>query len=739
MEDAAGSPINLRPLWGALILALILRVGVWVQVHEIPLYSQPSGDAATYVALADLIASEGPLAPRGAVYNQAPLYPMFLSALQGMGLSLGGIRWVQHALGILGVFLMWLIGRSIGGRYTAALSAFLAAAYGPLIFFESELLSICLAIFLLQLALVAWLRNWKPILAGLFWGLAVLAQPNLLLAGLLVVAVGFYNPKWLGRAKRSALVFTLIGLMIPCSLTLARNLSEAGSPTLVSANGGINFFIGNNRQANGTFHLPPDSGLINRPEGLFASAAEVAEKAQGLAPTPANVDRFWWNRGFDFWIGQPGTALGLGARKVMFALNNYEVPNHFDFGYFRERSRVLWALPTLGWIIPFALVGFVLLWRRGRALLPLVGIGIVISVTLFFVTARYRLPLVVVALPACAFALNWLWDQRRSLTKAWPAGILIAAALVIAFIPMIQTDVTQAHMMNLEGAALAQQGDVKKAEEAFLRAAEQNPQNAEALNNLGRMQAEQGKITEALQNYREALRANPLQAETYFNLEELYREGERYEEALQILDKLEEARGGQVADVAPALAYRRGLGQLAMGDTAKAAELLGEAVRANANLGGAWSALAKILLANQDGRACEAAQRAMSLVRTDLESHHIYGVCLEAQGKHQEALGVYEKAWKISPSNPETPFRLGRVHYQLGDMAKAEGHFRAAIERGKHPGALMALGSVYERLQRPQDARTVYTILSRDLPTSPEAKLALDRLRVLGRSTSERP
>ncbi len=720
----------LAALLGFLVVAVIVRVLYWMQAGDLSLVQEPTGDALTHLEFARELARYGLLAPAGEAYRQAPLYPFFLRLLDALGLDPGGVRAVQFALGTAGVALLWSVGRRVAGTPGAVVGAAGAALYGPFVFFEGELLSISLAVFLLEVALVLWGRRRAALFAGFSLGLSALAQPNLLAAGLAVAGASILFPRALGWSSRRAAVLLCAGLLVAPAASGIRNLAVSGQPVLISLNGGVNFFIGNNADADGTFHLPPDSGLVNRPEGLFTSAREVAEERAGRPLSAVQVDRAWWLRGVDFWISRPGPALGLFSRKVLLALNNYEFPNHYDYDYFRSRIAVLAVLPTLAWLLPFGGVGLLLGWRRGWRWGPVLFAAILISVSLFFVTARYRLPLAVLLWPAAGLAVERALALRRNRRWLAVAGGAAAVYLVLALIPFNAGGVARSHMLNLEGATLFRQGDLPGAERAFRESVALRPGNAEALSNLGRALMLQGKGQEALAYFRQALVADSTQAETYFNLEEMYRAAGRREEALALLDRLERARQGRLGEAGAEVAYRRAVNLFALGDTATAVNELSEAVRLDPSRGGAWLTLSVVLRKLGDPKASlEAAQRGVSMSEDTQQAALVYAAALEANGDWMGAAGAYQHALQIGPADNQVRYQLGRALVRAGRDADAEPYLVQANEGRPHPEALLELGALYERTGRIAEARTAYrALLQLGSPYREQARARLDAL-----------
>ncbi len=713
------------------VIAILVRGLYWLEVRNLPLFQEPTGDAATHLAMSRELARDGLGAPHGTPYTQAPLYPFFLFVTQATGLGLGGAHAIQFLLGAAGAVLLALVGFRLAGFTGAAVAGLGGALYGPFVFFEGELLSISLAVFLIEAALALWGRRRAAFAAGAALGLAGLAQPNLLLAAAALALIAVAVPRRLGLPHRAAAWLLLLGVLTPPAATGLRNLAVSGQPVLVSSNGGVNYYIGNNPSTNGTFHLPPDSGLLNRPEGLFTSAREAAEKSTGHPMSAAEVDRWWGLQGLDFWITQPGRALGLFARKVLLAVNNFEVPNHYDFGYFRGKAPVLLALPTLGWLLPLGGVGLLLALRRRRILLPLGFLAVLVSVATFFVTARYRLPLAVFLWPAAGLAVERFVAWRHVPRRWGPLAGAAALYLILAFVPLVRGGDTRAHMMNLEGAARLEKGDAAGATEAFRKAVDADPGNAEALNNLGKMVAREGRTQEAMAYYRRAMAADSTQAETYFNVEELYRAAGQPEDALHALDALERARQGRIDDVAGTLAYRRGVNTWALGDTARALDDLEAAVKRSPDAPGPWLTLSVLdrKLGRLD-RAVEAADRAAELAPTSQEAALVQAAALADVGRDSAAVAAYRRAGGLGDVDNEFHYRLGMALLGTGRTEEAVSEFLAANEHHPHPGALWELGRIYEKLGRTGEARTAYQALIKI--HAPQADRAQARLRALG-------
>ena len=183
-----------------LLLALALRLALWAQ----PLHT-PANDEVEYIAVArDLLAGRGWVFYESYHWLRAPLYPLFLAGslwLAGGDLHRAALPNIALSVGL--IWLIYLLARELdGGRWTmdgglaqvqgsvVQPSALLAALLAALLLtnatfaslYMSEVLFACLfaASFLLllrwrRLAVGRW-ADWRLLLAGLYYGLAVLTR-----------------------------------------------------------------------------------------------------------------------------------------------------------------------------------------------------------------------------------------------------------------------------------------------------------------------------------------------------------------------------------------------------------------------------------------------------------------------------------------------------------------------------------------------------------------------------------
>lgn len=450
------------PLLVLLAAALAVKAIVLAQLHDHPLL-QPHGDLDTayYLELARRVADDGPLAIREPLFV-SPLYVYFLAVVFAAGGSPLAAKILQIGLGTAAVGLVSATARVWFDRRVALLAGVLAVLTGLFTFYEVLILQAALDPFLTALALytvtraAATERAGPALAAGVSLGLLALNRPNALVYGLTVVG-GLAVRPWLahpltpghasgasraGRAARGAGA-CLAGLLLVIAPNALRNLAASGELVLISSHGGLNFYIGNSAGADGTYQRLP--GITPSIVGQTRDATALAERESGRPLSAGEVSDFFYRRAWT-WIGtHPGDALALYARKLLLVAHRVDVPLNFSYAYYsREEPTLLRVLAVGAWmLVPLGVVGLGLRSaRRPQA----AGYGLwasfvpvyALSVAAFFVSSRYRMPLLVPLCTTAAATILWLADRLERRERRGVARILaaIGTAAIVTWWPL---------------------------------------------------------------------------------------------------------------------------------------------------------------------------------------------------------------------------------------------------------------------------------------------------------------
>jgi 4-amino-4-deoxy-L-arabinose transferase-like glycosyltransferase len=519
--------------------AVAVRVVFLVQIERSELGTVPSVDARFYDELARSLASGANLPPGALTFN--PLYPFFLAAVYRLfGAGDLAPRAAQALLGALTIALVYLgalrlvegprAGRPPGAA-TAAIAAGMALLYAPLVLYEGMLLGTTIEVFLfaaallLSLVLDQTLRGERGVvfgtravsarilalILGACCGAGALARPNLFLLLSAALPVWFLaRPRRRRRGFETSLVFAA-GAALFLLPAVAFNARETGRFVPVSAHGGINFYIGNRPGTAGVYE-PPD-GMRGDMRGLIEDARIMAETETGGGLTDAQVSDFYMRRALEAIGRDPIRWLGLLARKLALFWNKAEIPD-VPSAFLVARSAGVLRLLFLPYaaIAPLAAAGLVALWRSGRnrGIAAIFLAGAVLSVILFFVNARYRLPAVPLLAALAAFFLVW---SARELSRGRVRAVAFAAAVgtAVFFLATARTIVrmNDGAAYTILGNHYVETGDEAKAFAAFAEAYRLDPGRIETAINYARVLMRAGDAASAAPLYGRAYAKNP--------------------------------------------------------------------------------------------------------------------------------------------------------------------------------------------------------------------------------------
>jgi tetratricopeptide (TPR) repeat protein len=158
-----------------------------------------------------------------------------------------------------------------------------------------------------------------------------------------------------------------------------------------------------------------------------------------------------------------------------------------------------------------------------------------VTVLAFFITARYRMPMIPFLIILASAGGVELW--RGFLSKA-----VRPTALGLAIIILLAALTNRAYFdegfskafQNIYnyGIALERQGDYAEAEDAYRRAIRQFPNSGTAYNSLGYIQLAQGKLGEAETSLRQGMKYEPRNPRLYKNLAAVYQSRNHLDSAL---------------------------------------------------------------------------------------------------------------------------------------------------------------------------------------------------------------
>ena len=425
-------------LWlaGVFVAALLARGASLAAFRRSTFFENLLVDAAWH----DLWAwgwAEGTWDNGGRAFFRAPLYPLFVSLVyKGFGHDLVALRAVQALIGSTTAMGIAACAFRVGGRRALVWAGLIASVYGPLVFFDGEVLipNLLLACLTWGLCFLLGSPGWTQVLgASACLGLAAIARPNALV---LLLPVGWYLAARLPRPRAGRLAAGLALALAPALIVTGINLRTEPGLVFIASQGGANLYAGNHTGASGrSVEIPELGGLGASWVDFVEGTIRVAEADAGRSLRSAEVNRWWTLRALDWMTANPGEALALGLKKLYFLVNAYETPSNRDL-YFQAPGplrALVWSTPVFsfpwGAVFPLAVAGLILLWRK-RPLEARLLLGWLLlygaSVAVFFVNARFRMGLVPVLILLAGVALSRWRDLRAP--RVWCPAL---AALLI--------------------------------------------------------------------------------------------------------------------------------------------------------------------------------------------------------------------------------------------------------------------------------------------------------------------
>ncbi len=431
----ADLPPRLRWAEGGVLLAALAVRGIALADFETTLAAEhPMVDAYTYWQQAQsLFAGRDPFAEG---YYQPPAYPWLLSLWGGWfgEMSLTAVRRVQLLLGIVTTGCILQLGRALGMRLGLPWLGVLAGGLFVLsptpMLFELDVLTPAVTLASSTAGAMAFVRAWQresavwAILGGVLVGFACAVHPTYLLAAVAAALAWVvhvrHTPTWWLPALFS------LGVAAPLLPTTEHNARQFGVFELVSHNGGLNFYLGNNPNMRETAFLRP--GLP------FRKLVLEADPASRILP---ERNAYWWSRARSEAMASPVAALAVLGAKAVWSVNDVEIPRNEDYRCRTAADQPLhWVsrLPgRFGLLFPLALIGAWTLVRRRDETSWTVAIWAALHspMVLFLVSDRYRVATWPVLVLLGSLGLFVLVRQRQRMAWGW-----LAAGLLVAWLPI---------------------------------------------------------------------------------------------------------------------------------------------------------------------------------------------------------------------------------------------------------------------------------------------------------------
>lgn len=673
-------------------LALGLRLVYLFQAADSPFFDTPIVDARSYTEYARELATDS-WAGRPMPFWQAPFYPYFLAVLFSFfGENYYLPRLLQALAGTVTCLLVFKLGREVFSPTVGWVAALGAALYGPFLYFEGELLPTTWAVLFDAALLLVLLWGQRQggtlpaLIAGLVLGLGTLAVPNVLLFA--PVAAWWMYRWWPAAAPRRRALHVAIfavGLLMLVGPVTLRNRIVGGEWVLISFNAGVNFYLGNNPDYDRTVAARPGAG--------WSEVVDLPQREAGITQ-PGAGSNYLLGKTWEYIRTEPGDYLALLLHKGYLFWHGAEIPRNTDPYFAAEYSPLLRLLLwKYGLAFPFGLVSalallgaaYVLLKPERRTpatYLVLLFAGVyMLSVVLFFVTGRYRLPAVPCLLLLAAYGACTLADLRHRLLYLSAGALAVLLLVTNAGSSTTSPHVAAFHHYSL-AAIYENKGMKTNALQHYRRAVELAPSHRRALLGLAHMYGATQRYDDAAHTWRQFLDHHPDQDDVRLQFADFLRLRGQFQESAAEYQKLLARQPDQVH-----LYLRLGRAAAAAGRLEQA-----EAAYLQALELGSPSAYYLLGQLYEDQRQPERAEQAYQQLLAQ-QPDHLAGLChladlLLKRGDEETAKGHLLAALALDPDNVHALRSMGTLEANQGQYRQALQRFERILQH--HPRDLQA-------------------------------------------------
>lgn len=490
--------MNLRNFLKKYYVYLIFIIAFTVRLIHLncyitnPAFDFPLGGHATYVNTALKIIKGDLLGGTDAFYDNSPIYSYIVAALfKVFGIDFYMTRFIQILIGSLNCCLIALLTCHFFGVRSAIIAGTMASFFGPLIFYDAEIIVLSWVVCFCLIALILLVKSncgnrLNIFFVGIFCGLAIMGRPNLLLfPGLLLFHFYFQDSDVSFKDRTLSFTALWIGVLVVMIPFSVRNYVVSGEMIWLNPTGGHNFYLGHHADAKPYY---TQQYLYKGP--IYLKYKSIAEKEMNRTLSHKETSAFWYQKGLKSIINNPFNELKLIWGKICFFFNDMEMPTYFDYYFSKKYSFILkYGVISFGFLFPMSILGFIISIPRFKELLPLYLFFLTtfFSVLLIFYISRVRIPAIPVFIIFAAYGvftlIKWVQLQKyKHLVITVGVSVLL---YMFTFLPLAGDNFAVRY--NHVGVIQWQKGDILEAEASFLKALELQPNFKYAYLNLIRM------------------------------------------------------------------------------------------------------------------------------------------------------------------------------------------------------------------------------------------------------------
>ena len=544
--------------------ALLIRFFYLFEMVKSPYFGAPfldelyHADWAKEIAFKDFIGTK--------VFFRAPFYSYFLALL--FKISRANLFFsilVQHILGAISIIIIYLISLKLFSKNIAILAGILSAAYAPFFYFEGQFLDSFLSVFLYSVSFLTLVNYFekpsksKLFITGFLQGLAGITRPNILLFSLTIpLFLYFYHKKSESKINKnmffSRILLLFISVLLPILPVTIRNGIIGKTFVPIGSYAGINFYVGNNPNADGfTSRTAKHYTFFGRyQDSVELYAQKELESQLDRRLTAREIQSSWFKKGLNFIAKEPVSALKLFFKKAVLFFNTIEIKNNKNIYFVTQYSTVLKILLM---ILPFSLilsfgVTGILFSMKDLSLMPrrfflFIAISYLItqaiSVIIFFICDRYRIPFIPLLFPFASYSILMFINQikKRDYNKILKPIVIFILTFIFSTVDWYGVKIKDFSRDYWSvGNCYLEKGDFDSALQAYSNAMKFNPKDPDITNNIGEVYYKLGDLEKARDFFEQTLMIDSTYIRAMNNLGVVFEEKGDLDRAEEIYRKI---------------------------------------------------------------------------------------------------------------------------------------------------------------------------------------------------------
>ena len=553
---------------------------------------------------------------------------------------------------------------------------------------------------------------------GVVFGIQTMNRPQIAIAVVLMAGFLVALRKWRFAAVLAA------GLLIGISPSVIRNAVVSNRFSLLSSQGGLNFYIGNGEGATGFYRFVP--GITPTIRGQANDTRRVASQALGREVDDLEASDYFTDLALSWMSAHPAGAALLLIRKFGWTFHAQHVPLPYSYPFYQYDFRTWLKYMPIGpsLLVPLGIVG--LIFGRGpRSTVhrpqsatskvpgprsrnlhePWTGDdgpwtywvfasfvpAYAVAVALFLISERYRLPLLVPLAIGSGAAVDLF--IRLAQQKAWRsffAPVALAAALAVAVNTRAIADDGRWDEGLRMAAQLVIEGRYDEADAWIGRLEANTKQAGHASYTIGLQLLMKNQPARALKHLEKAAASGPKKPGTEYALGQALLGSGRTADAIPHLQF-----GFENGALLPMTGYHLAVALKETGRAAEAAAILPKIRMTEDATIEEWLTVGRLgMELKTPDAATPYFQKAVELGPGNADARLQLGVNLVVLKRFADAARELSEAVRLDPKAAPGFAYLAYSEQQLGRMDDARTHLRAALSLDPNDPVARALSSI---------------------------------------------